>query len=104
MTEGEHLSFVIHEGHRLWIGPAVPLCCLQERKHVVVLKEGIQSKLTDVEEDCIGRNPRYLSRLERVLTSDPGMGVVRHVDADYDEAIEVAHAKGVKIPGVTTQA
>jgi len=40
-------------------------------------------------------------RLERVLTSDPGMGVVRHVDAGYDEAIAVAHDKGVKIPGVT---
>jgi urocanate hydratase len=40
-------------------------------------------------------------RLERVLTSDPGMGVVRHVDAGYDDAIAVAHEKGVKIPGVT---
>ncbi len=40
-------------------------------------------------------------RLQRVLTSDPGMGVVRHVDAGYDEAIEVAKAKGVKVPGVT---
>jgi len=41
------------------------------------------------------------ARLQRVLTSDPGMGVVRHVDAGYDEAIEVAKAKGVKVPGVT---
>ncbi|MDQ3265125.1 MAG: urocanate hydratase [Myxococcota bacterium] len=40
-------------------------------------------------------------RLERVLTSDPGMGVLRHVDAGYEEAIEVAHQRGVKIPGVT---
>jgi urocanate hydratase len=40
-------------------------------------------------------------RLERVLTSDPGMGVIRHVDAGYDEAIACAHDKGVKIPGVT---
>ncbi len=37
-------------------------------------------------------------RLERVLTMDPGMGVVRHADAGYDEAIEFAKAKGVKIP------
>ncbi|MDQ7025586.1 MAG: urocanate hydratase, partial [Anaerolineae bacterium] len=37
-------------------------------------------------------------RLERVLTSDPGMGVVRHVDAGYDEAIEFAKDKGIKIP------
>lgn len=40
-------------------------------------------------------------RLERVLTSDPGMGVVRHVDAGYDRALEVARERGVKIPGVT---
>lgn len=37
-------------------------------------------------------------KLERVLTSDPGMGVVRHVDAGYDEAIAVAKTKGVNIP------
>ena len=41
-------------------------------------------------------------RLERVLLADPGMGVIRHVDAGYDEAIDVAHERGVKIPGVTT--
>lgn len=40
-------------------------------------------------------------RLERVLTSDPGMGVVRHVDAGYDDALEQARATGVKIPGLT---
>ncbi|MFN8443643.1 MAG: urocanate hydratase [Caldilineaceae bacterium] len=37
-------------------------------------------------------------RLERVLTSDPGMGVVRHVDAGYPEAIRFAKANGVKVP------
>jgi urocanate hydratase len=37
-------------------------------------------------------------RLRRVLTSDPGMGVVRHVDAGYPEAIAVAKAKGVNVP------
>ena len=42
--------------------------------------------------------PEAAARLERVLTSDPGMGVVRHVDAGYDEAISVAKAKGVNIP------
>jgi urocanate hydratase len=40
-------------------------------------------------------------RLERVLTADPGMGVLRHVDAGYPEAVEVARERGVKIPGVT---
>jgi len=42
------------------------------------------------------------ARIERVLTADPGMGVLRHADAGYDEAIEVARARGVDIPGVTT--
>ena len=37
-------------------------------------------------------------RLQRVLTSDPGMGVVRHADAGYDRALEVAHDRGVRIP------
>jgi urocanate hydratase len=37
-------------------------------------------------------------RLERVLTSDPGMGVVRHVDAGYDEAIDCATERGVIVP------
>ena len=39
-------------------------------------------------------------RLERVLTSDPGMGVVRHADAGYQLAIDVAKEKGVDIPGL----
>ena len=37
-------------------------------------------------------------KLERVLTSDPGMGVVRHVDAGYERAIDVARERGVHIP------
>ena len=37
-------------------------------------------------------------RIERVLTTDPGMGIIRHVDAGYDEAKEFASNKGVKIP------
>jgi urocanate hydratase len=37
-------------------------------------------------------------RLERVLTNDPGMGVVRHVDAGYPEAEAVARDRGVRIP------
>src|SRR6266545_1775517 len=37
-------------------------------------------------------------RLERVLTSDPGMGVLRHVDAGYSKAIELAAENNVEIP------
>jgi len=37
-------------------------------------------------------------RIERVLTSDPGMGVVRHVDAGYERAVEVAKERGVRVP------
>jgi urocanate hydratase len=46
--------------------------------------------------------PEAARRIERVLTSDPGMGVLRHADAGYPEAIEVAKERGVKIPGITT--
>ncbi len=37
-------------------------------------------------------------KIERVLTNDPGMGVIRHVDAGYDEAVAVASERGVRIP------
>ncbi|AXH98300.1 urocanate hydratase [Sporosarcina sp. PTS2304] len=38
------------------------------------------------------------ARLERVLTTDPGMGVVRHADAGYDIAIQTAKEKGINMP------
>src|SRR5699024_6005899 len=38
------------------------------------------------------------ARLERVLTTDPGMGIVRHVDAGYELAKKTAREKGVHIP------
>jgi urocanate hydratase len=37
-------------------------------------------------------------KLERVLTTDPAMGVLRHVDAGYERAIEVARERGVRVP------
>jgi len=37
-------------------------------------------------------------KLERVLTTDPGMGVVRHVDAGYERALEVARERGLRLP------
>jgi urocanate hydratase len=40
-------------------------------------------------------------RIARVLTSDPGMGILRHADAGYEDAVTVAHERGVKIPGIT---
>ena len=42
-------------------------------------------------------------KLERVLTNDPAMGIIRHVDAGYDRAIEVAAEHGVRIPLVDEQ-
>lgn len=40
-------------------------------------------------------------RLSRVLRSDPGLGIMRHVDAGYEEALRVAEERKVKIPGKT---
>jgi urocanate hydratase len=37
-------------------------------------------------------------KLERVLTNDPGTGVMRHADAGYERAIDVARERGVRIP------
>jgi urocanate hydratase len=42
--------------------------------------------------------PAAARRLQRVLTSDPGMGVARHADAGYPQAIEFARRNGIKIP------
>ena len=44
--------------------------------------------------------PLAAQKLERVLTNDPGMGVIRHVDAGYELANEVAVQRGVRIPTV----
>jgi urocanate hydratase len=42
--------------------------------------------------------PECEARLERVLTCDPGIGVVRHADAGYREAIEVVREHGIRMP------
>ncbi len=42
--------------------------------------------------------PLAAAKLERVLTNDPAMGVIRHVDAGYDRAAEVASQRGVRVP------
>jgi len=48
---------------------------------------------------CVADGTRLAGeKLERVLTNDPGMGVIRHVDAGYDEAAEVAAQRGVRVP------
>jgi urocanate hydratase len=48
---------------------------------------------------CVADGTELAARkLERVLTSDPGMGVVRHVDAGYEHAVEIARERGVRIP------
>ena len=43
-------------------------------------------------------SPLAGAKLERVLTNDPGMGVMRHADAGYDEASQVARDRGVRVP------
>ncbi len=42
--------------------------------------------------------PLAAAKLERVLTNDPGMGVIRHVDAGYERASQVAAERGVRVP------
>ena len=45
--------------------------------------------------------PEAARRLERVLTTDPGTGIMRHADAGYPEAVEAAKRHKLKLPGVT---
>jgi urocanate hydratase len=42
--------------------------------------------------------PLAQQKLERVLTCDPGTGVIRHVDAGYEDAVAIAAERGVRIP------
>lgn len=42
--------------------------------------------------------PEAAKRLERVLTTDPGMGIVRHADAGYDQAVQAAKRHNLKMP------
>jgi urocanate hydratase len=42
--------------------------------------------------------PEATRRLKRVLTTDPGMGIVRHADAGYQQAIDAAHRHSIKMP------
>jgi len=41
------------------------------------------------------------AKLERVLTTDPGTGVIRHADAGYEEALAVARREKIKTPMLT---
>jgi len=45
--------------------------------------------------------PEAAERLQRVLTTDPGTGVMRHADAGYERAVEVARERGIDIPMLT---
>jgi len=47
---------------------------------------------------CADGTPEMEDRLDRVLTCDPGIGVVRHVDAGYDEAIAFARERDIRVP------
>src|SRR5258708_7924334 len=71
----------IHNGRGVGIGYA-------QHAGMVVVADGTNS--------CDGR-------LERVLTSDPGLGVIRHADAGYTRATEVAHEQGIRMPMDSTQ-
>jgi urocanate hydratase len=48
--------------------------------------------------------PEAAVRLQRVLTVDPGMGVVRHADAGYETAIQFAREHHIQIPMLPEQA
>ena len=61
-----------------------------------VSKERVLIKLASTWEGI-----RAAEKLERVLTTDPGTGVMRHADAGYDIAVECAREQGLKLPGIT---
>ena len=49
---------------------------------------------------CVDGTPEMAKRVEAVLTNDPGMGILRHADAGYDDAIQNAKDWNVDIPAI----
>jgi urocanate hydratase len=49
-------------------------------------------------------SPLASERVERVLTADPGLGVVRHADAGYEQAVAFARASGLRMPMLDPEA
>ena len=47
---------------------------------------------------CVADGSALAEKLHRVLTNDPGTGVMRHVDAGYERADEVARERGLRVP------
>jgi urocanate hydratase len=69
-------SISVHNGGGVGIG-------LSTHAGMIVIADGTK----DAEE-----------RIERVFTTDPGIGIVRHADAGYEKAVQIAKEKGIKIP------
>jgi urocanate hydratase len=59
---------------------------------------GIGNSLDAGEVIVADGTPRMAARLERVLTNDPGIGVVRHADAGYEIALDTAARTGLRLP------
>ena len=66
--------------------------CRVEREEALTQLAATQTQLSTARTDLAAE------KLERVLTNDPGTGVLRHVDAGYERAEEVADERGVRVP------
>ena len=68
-------------------------------EHVAAGRSGFAAYFgsADIQQQIL-RQVARAKRLERVLPSDPGMGVIRHADAGYELAKDCAQSEGVKIP------
>ena len=80
-------AFSEEEGGRFGVA------CLGSRLLTGAISPAVARELTDASGVTLAA-----AKLERVLTNDPGMGVIRHVDAGYEAASAVAAERGVRIP------
>ena len=88
--------------HAVGLTPEAPTldAALQGQQPDSVVKIGPEDLLASVRRlsTVADGTPLAAQKLERVLTNDPGMGVIRHADAGYDIAVDVAHERGVRVP------
>ena len=74
-------------------------CFLGQRSGLQRHTQGLANSVLDLKRNVW----IFAQKLARVLTNDPGMGVIRHADAGYDLAVDVAREKHVHVPMLDTE-
>ena len=80
--------------------PVSVLCDIRAEANAILRRQGYLATVEIPEQTLADGTPEAAARLERVLTADPGTGVMRHADAGYPEALDAALEGGLDLPSV----